>query len=644
MDYTVPGNLLYEPRDGEIVILTNTPDFYNERLQLVGKPHFVQTGYLSDVAVGTNLNEATWHANQVADNPNAHGTLTTANHKLTYDGSTFNYDGLVYTIAEQHVKVTFSFDGETITSFTVPDKNTAPWTSIDYNQGVQDRTKSVAELYEDYNSTEASSRLLLQMILAEERRAKGVEGNLDDLTTTTHKNLVFAVNEVKADTVTNANAIVTEMQRAELAENTNAGRIDRETQRATNAESALNQSIEDETSRAETAENGLQANIDHETDRAENEEQTLSDAIGDLANASGNIEQGDNISITRTNSIPLSFDRADTDITADRDSTTTLVGDRNKGNLLIATAFEFDTAPTPGSNNAVYSYGIYTAIANAVAGDTVTLGGYYFAKTKTDTTPPLPTDAAQNYVDLSVEGQATPYTAASDLSGWTAGTPLNLEQYDSKAVAIPISKKFWDITDTNNVGGRAILSSDHTKWTFYPDMENQWNMTYVLRNGSNLLEPVVPDSDGNVGTTGNFVSIDSSGRPVDSGYNQDSFIEASASFVLQPSNGGTGITASPTMVIDLASNASVPIFAASPEPGVTGTLAVANGGTGATDLANVTVGYATNPASGGSFITSSNIGSQSVNYADSAGSASTATTAYRISTSNVGGTGAIWVS
>lgn len=40
-----------------------------------------------------------------------------------------------------------------------------------------------------------------------------------------------------------------------------------------------------------------------------------------------------------------------------------------------------------------------------------------------------------------------------------------------------------------------------------------------------------------------------------------------------------------------------------------------------------TAAYATNPASGGSFITSSNIGSQSVNYASSAGSASSATTA-----------------
>ena len=94
--------------------------------------------------------------------------------------------------------------------------------------------------------------------------------------------------------------------------------------------------------------------------------------------------------------------------------------------------------------------------------------------------------------------------------------------------------------------------------------------------------------------------------------------------------------------------------------GVTGTLPVSNGGTGVTTLTGLAYGngtgaftaataaqvvavisttavtnatnatnssYADSPASGGSFITSSNIGSQSVNYATSAGSATSATSA-----------------
>lgn len=52
--------------------------------------------------------------------------------------------------------------------------------------------------------------------------------------------------------------------------------------------------------------------------------------------------------------------------------------------------------------------------------------------------------------------------------------------------------------------------------------------------------------------------------------------------------------------------------------------------TNATNATNAT--FASSPASGGSFITTSNIGSQSVNYANSAGSASTATTATRLNT------------
>ena len=47
---------------------------------------------------------------------------------------------------------------------------------------------------------------------------------------------------------------------------------------------------------------------------------------------------------------------------------------------------------------------------------------------------------------------------------------------------------------------------------------------------------------------------------------------------------------------------------------------------------------ASNPAGGGSFITSSNIGSQSVNYASSAGSASTAGTATNLSGGSVAAT------
>jgi len=49
--------------------------------------------------------------------------------------------------------------------------------------------------------------------------------------------------------------------------------------------------------------------------------------------------------------------------------------------------------------------------------------------------------------------------------------------------------------------------------------------------------------------------------------------------------GGTGLTASPSLLIDLAVTTAANVFQASPRPGVTGTLGIANGGTGQTTLA-----------------------------------------------------------
>lgn len=51
--------------------------------------------------------------------------------------------------------------------------------------------------------------------------------------------------------------------------------------------------------------------------------------------------------------------------------------------------------------------------------------------------------------------------------------------------------------------------------------------------------------------------------------------------------GGTGLTASPSMLTNLASTTAANVLVASPRPGVTGTLPIANGGTGATTVAGV---------------------------------------------------------
>lgn len=51
-------------------------------------------------------------------------------------------------------------------------------------------------------------------------------------------------------------------------------------------------------------------------------------------------------------------------------------------------------------------------------------------------------------------------------------------------------------------------------------------------------------------------------------------------------NGGTGLTASPSMLTNLGSTTAANVLQASPRPGITGTLGAANGGTGQTSLIN----------------------------------------------------------
>lgn len=54
---------------------------------------------------------------------------------------------------------------------------------------------------------------------------------------------------------------------------------------------------------------------------------------------------------------------------------------------------------------------------------------------------------------------------------------------------------------------------------------------------------------------------------------------------LPVARGGTGLTASPSLLVNLASTAAANVMTASPRPGVTGILPVARGGTGANSLA-----------------------------------------------------------
>lgn len=59
-------------------------------------------------------------------------------------------------------------------------------------------------------------------------------------------------------------------------------------------------------------------------------------------------------------------------------------------------------------------------------------------------------------------------------------------------------------------------------------------------------------------------------------------------WIINPfANGGTGLTSAPSMLVNLASTTATSPLQASPRPGVTGTLPIANGGTGQTTAAGV---------------------------------------------------------
>jgi hypothetical protein len=133
-----------------------------------------------------------------------------------------------------------------------------------------------------------------------------------------------------------------------------------------------------------------------------------------------------------------------------------------------------------------YINGNYVAIRTG--GDDV-INGYWFGLTGLNTfTIPAPTSLGQNYYDFTTN---TSYTAATDLSGWVAGTSVS----PSNGNIILVTEKFWDITG-DNTGGEAIYSDNG--WIYYPNANGvQTNSVYNL----NYVETLPSVSGLNVGDT-----------------------------------------------------------------------------------------------------------------------------------------------
>jgi hypothetical protein len=84
-------------------------------------------------------------------------------------------------------------------------------------------------------------------------------------------------------------------------------------------------------------------------------------------------------------------------------------------------------------------------------------------------------------------------------------------------------------------------------------------------------------------------------------------------------NGGTGLTSSPSMLTNLGSTTAANVLQASPRPGVTGTLGVANGGTGRTSWGGANYPVYTSSSSALTYATSIYMSSSSIRPRSSGG-------------------------
>lgn len=90
----------------------------------------------------------------------------------------------------------------------------------------------------------------------------------------------------------------------------------------------------------------------------------------------------------------------------------------------------------------------------------------------------------------------------------------------------------------------------------------------------------------NITTLGTISSGTWQGTAIAASYIGNHSTDKLTSGTLPIARGGTGLTSSPSLLVNLGSTAAANVLTASPRPGVTGTLGVANGGTGAATLAS----------------------------------------------------------
>ena len=172
------------------------------------------------------------------------------------------------------------------------------------------------------------------------------------------------------------------------------------------------------------------------------------------------------------------------------------------------------------------------------------------------------------WLDIKDETARSAADAALPKTGGTMTGNVSIQTADTV---------FGDTFEGNDKWGNGIFLKDSNNKTVS-------SIRAVFRN-SGAYQMNISSTKGSGEEIYLRLGYDAEGNPAVSASNKDLWRNAfgAANGIWPVTQGGTGLAASPSMLVNLASNTAADILSSAPRPGVTGVLPIANGGIGGTD-------------------------------------------------------------